>query len=845
MARLLRRTLGVGAGSVIAGAAIVALAGAALLVLLTRQGREAERERSEDELARSYAVQSRLLNERLARQEIGALALATGIAPSIAASPSGAAGEGEALPRWLASEYDLAAVISPEGRVIAGGSRLPGDAATLASRFGSGAGLLVHDGALHLIAGREVPGSPPGRVALVGEQLDVPFAREVGDAISVELAYVIGDLSGPRVAASTLTREDAEELGLALRRLGDWNRRIAQAGRVRLELGGRGFRAMLSPLRSGEEVLGAVVTMALDDSLPELTRQARWSALVVGLLGLALGSLISVLGVRRQLRPLLDLQAELDETAPAGVRGTSHDPRDSAPATIAEAVRRRLRSEHARDVLGARARDAAAGRQTVAGGTRLVAGPGVVLALDLRRFAPTAAARHPDLALARYGGDRDLVAQAMAARGGELVAVAGHRLLGVFPRESVVDALFAAVDVGALLQRADSVFDEPVPPAVALAEGDLVRGRIGEGLRAQRVVLGRAVQETDALLREAMPGDIVFSGAVLERLSEPLAAAGIAVAEQRAVLFPQAIHRVDLAGAIAAQRTRLPALATPLAAGVVIGNRFELDSPLDETAEGRLYAARDRETGGRAEVLVLETAETVSREVSREDAEHEPSRRSLPVERLADLIERSRALPPPVVPLLDGGLVGDTLFVATTAAGDPSLGDVVGAGGPLAPGVAHELALQLAHGLTVIHRSGLLHLGLSPERVVVGVDGKLRLRWVGVESLLGDGRTHPGQEPFQAPELRAGGAASGQAADLYSWGAVVHFALLGMPRWDSGVEEWRFEAARIRALPGIAPELVEAMERCLAEDPAARPADADALIPARARGSGRESAPGA
>jgi hypothetical protein len=819
MARLDRRTLRSAVGPVLTGSAIGTLALALLAVALTRQGRQAATAASEQELARAYAVQSRLLADRLARQEMGALALA---AERAAVSE----GAGAALPRWLLTEFDLVAVVDPRGEPVVAAGRLPQEPATLATRFRNGAGLVASDGQIHLLAGFEIPGPEPRRLAVVGEQLDGPFARGVGDAISVDLAYVLADAAGPRVAASTLSQAASDQLARELRRLGDWNARIEQASRARFELDGRPYAAMLSPLRSEGRLLGAVVTLGREDELPPLARRARGAALAFGLAGLVAAAAATLWGLAGLLGPLASLRATLEETGPAAAGASGGG--GGASAVVAEAERR-LRSEAARAALGALARQASIGVQA-GRGTRLLAGPGVVLAIDLRRFAPLAAARHPDLALSRYGSDRDRVARSLAARGGELAAVAGHRLLGVFPREAAGEALLAGIEIGRLLRQADSVLDDPVPPAIALAEGDLVRGRIGAGLRAQRVVLGRAVQETDALLREAMPGDLLFSGALRERLALALAAAGLEVAEQRAMLFPQPIHRVDLERAAALVGGAADDDTSPLEAGVVLGGRFELEGRLGESAEGRLYAGRDRTTGAEVEVLVPGAGAGEGR--------------PLPVERLARLLERSRGLHAGVVEILDGGLVGERLFLASAAVAGPTLDALVEVGERPGAAAAMELAVQLARALARVHRAGLVHHALRPDRVVVGVDGRVALRTVGVAPLLAGSAGWPPPEvaAWRAPELAAGAEDAGAAADLYSWGAVVRFAVLGTA--PSGDGPAGAPPSQSRARPELPPELDAAIGRCLAVDPSSRFVDADALVAFLAGMPGTDRGPG-
>jgi serine/threonine-protein kinase len=118
------------------------------------------------------------------------------------------------------------------------------------------------------------------------------------------------------------------------------------------------------------------------------------------------------------------------------------------------------------------------------------------------------------------------------------------------------------------------------------------------------------------------------------------------------------------------------------------------------------------------------------------------------------------------------------------------------------------LGLRDAHGAEVLHRD------LRPANVLVALDGHIELADVGIA-----GRAGP--STYLAPEQRSGGSAS-PSGDLYAAVATFVECLLGRPPGPPDGEPSEY---------GELPEPVrELVRRVLTEDPAARPADAGALL---------------
>ncbi|HEU5060357.1 MAG TPA: serine/threonine-protein kinase, partial [Kofleriaceae bacterium] len=199
-----------------------------------------------------------------------------------------------------------------------------------------------------------------------------------------------------------------------------------------------------------------------------------------------------------------------------------------------------------------------------------------------------------------------------------------------------------------------------------------------------------------------------------------------------------------------------------------------------------------------------------------------------------------------------------------------------------------DIAIDLARGLAAAHRSGVLHRDIKPSNAILGEDGRTKLLDFGLAKLIVEGiefaetgerrtidlgglverlaadpasggpevsatiparssseggamtmeGTLVGTPLYMAPERWSGLPAS-PASDLYSLGAVLYELVADAPPHDGptaaviGVRAISTDAAPIRGLVGdIDPRFATAIDRCLARDPEARFASADALADA-------------
>jgi hypothetical protein len=154
-------------------------------------------------------------------------------------------------------------------------------------------------------------------------------------------------------------------------------------------------------------------------------------------------------------------------------------------------------------------------------------------------------------------------------------------------------------------------------------------------------------------------------------------------------------------------------------------------------------------------------------------------------------------------------------------------------GAGLAPAVVGVVGGQMARVLSAAHvgESPLFHLGLSPGNVLVTPTGEVVVRDFGLFASVRGLVDHPIEKwLFVAPELMGAAIgpdtlAGGVAADLYSLGALLHFLLLGRPRFEARTLAELSDHAwePLRDLPGVPTALSAAIRALTTPDSEDRP----------------------
>lgn len=157
--------------------------------------------------------------------------------------------------------------------------------------------------------------------------------------------------------------------------------------------------------------------------------------------------------------------------------------------------------------------------------------------------------------------------------------------------------------------------------------------------------------------------------------------------------------------------------------------------------------------------------------------------------------------------------------------------------GPMEPGRATHIGLQMLAALEAFHRDGILHRDLKPDNVLLGDEGMVKVADFGVAKItegmnLTLAGTVLGTPAYLAPERAAGSPAS-VASDLYSVGVVLYELLCGRVPFAGENPMAMLQAIQQTdppslglARPDLDPALVNVIERAMAKDPSLRYADA-------------------
>jgi serine/threonine-protein kinase len=255
-------------------------------------------------------------------------------------------------------------------------------------------------------------------------------------------------------------------------------------------------------------------------------------------------------------------------------------------------------------------------------------------------------------------------------------------------------------------------------------------------------------------------------------------------------------------------------LSTRLVAG-----RYEIERPLGHGAMATVDLARDLELD--RSVALKRLAENLSRD-------EELRARFLREGRLA-----ARLAHPNVVRIFDVGEDDERPFIAMEYVDGETLAELVRRRGPLPAREVAELGVQICRALAAAHEAGLVHRDVKPQNLLLGSNRLLKLGDFGIAFGLGGTRltmagTVLGTAAYLAPE-QARGEEVTTAADVYGVGAVLYELLTGRPpRTPTSLADLT-DSTKIASPVGAPPALARIVMRCLAADPAARPASAAAL----------------
>ena len=196
---------------------------------------------------------------------------------------------------------------------------------------------------------------------------------------------------------------------------------------------------------------------------------------------------------------------------------------------------------------------------------------------------------------------------------------------------------------------------------------------------------------------------------------------------------------------------------------------------------------------------------------------------------------------PNIVTVIDRGEEQGRQFIVFELIDGENLKELVQRGGPLPVRRVLELGLEVGRALAFAHAQGLVHRDVKPQNVLLNDDGVAKVTDFGiVRSLDAVGTTETGTvlgtSHYIAPEQARGERVDTQT-DVYSFGVVLYELLAGEVPYPGD----NFLSVAMKHVnepvpnvldrrPDTPLRLASLIERCMAKQPADRPASMDEVV---------------
>lgn len=613
------------------------------------------------------------------------------------------------------------------------------------------------------------------------------------------------------------------------------------------------------PLTSANQTVGAAVFVrSLDRELAPF-KEIENAVLAGGGLALLLAFILSWLIAKRVTRPIEEL-AGLAQAVSAGDYNV-HPAIDRSDevgilsrsfAKMITSLRDKAELEELYAQMAARTqgRDGIAAR--VPRGAKLE--DGTILVTDLRGLPAGTSESSAAAVVALLGRVMRLQETEVTRQEGVVREIAGHRLVSFFPGErGVIHAIRAARAITEELES-QSTDMERVTAGAGIASGQLVSGSIELTHESGPAIVGNAPLLALLFAWHAPPGhaflspeaaqaagrEILGSAARdevrLKWLAQPIPVASLPLT-QVATGVMRSLDTMSEPGSTLRIDPTSPAPASPvkaraeLAPGQMFAGRYRIDQIIGRGGMGVVYRANDTQLD---EPVAIKTL--MGEVLGRSPEELERFKREI---RLARKITHRN-----VLRTYDYGEADGTYFISMEFVRGYTLNELLdeAPSRQMAPRVAAGIARQISRGLEAAHEQGIVHRDIKPQNVLIDHRGEVKLMDFGIARMAEapEAMTQAGliigTPHYMSPE-QVQGKALDSRSDVYSMGIMLYEMLAGHRPFESSsltgvLTAHLTEQPRpvIEFRPEIGRELNAIIMRCLAKDPAARYADAGALL---------------
>ncbi len=477
---------------------------------------------------------------------------------------------------------------------------------------------------------------------------------------------------------------------------------------------------------------------------------------------------------------------------------------------------------------------------------------GTVLVTDLRGLPATVGEGDAAFVIGAVERAMRLQENEVGRQDGEVREINGHRLVSVFRGErGIIHAIRAARAINEeLAQQMGSA--TPMSIGVGIATGEFVTGSVTLDTESGLAIVGNAPLLALLFAWHApngfayvsyetaqAAGNEVLSAATREEvrlkwLPAPLPVASLPLLSMTTSIMKtvsQSMATLRMEATAAGATSPAGTGNRDLSVGHFFAGRYRIESILGRGGMGVVYKATDAQLD---ETVAIKTLPGDVMTRSPEDLER--FKREI---RLARKITHRN-----VLRTFDYGEAEGVYFISMEYVRGYTLNELIdeAPSRQMPPRATMGIARQICRGLHAAHEQGIIHRDIKPQNVLIDAKGEVKLMDFGVARMTeaSEAMTQAGlivgTPHYMSPE-QVQGKTLDPRTDVYAMGVLLYEILVGRRPFESTsltgiLTAHIMEKARppIDLRPDVGREVNAIVMKCLEKDPAARYADAGALL---------------